>query len=52
VNQSLPFIRFSNEDWEALVDVRNLFRDGDASRRFTTKRSPFARPSASSADCW
>jgi outer membrane receptor for ferrienterochelin and colicin len=27
VNQSLPFLQFSNADWEALVDVRNLFRD-------------------------
>ena len=27
VNQSLPFLRFSNADWEALVDVRNMFRD-------------------------
>ena len=30
VNQSLPFLRFSNADWEALVDVRNMFREGDA----------------------
>jgi hypothetical protein len=30
VNQSLPFLRFSNADWEALVDVRNMFRDPDA----------------------
>jgi len=30
VNQSLPFLRFSNADWEALVDVRNMFRDADA----------------------
>ena len=30
VNQSLPFLRFSNADWEALVDVRNIFRDADA----------------------
>ena len=27
VNQSLPFLRFSNADWEALVDVRNMFRE-------------------------
>ncbi|MEO5740685.1 MAG: TonB-dependent receptor [Vicinamibacterales bacterium] len=27
VNQSLPFLRFSNADWEALVDIRNIFRD-------------------------
>ena len=27
VNQSLPFLSFSNADWEALVDVRNVFRD-------------------------
>jgi len=27
VNQSLPFLRFSNAQWEALVDVRNMFRD-------------------------
>jgi len=30
VNQSLPFLRFSNADWEALFDVRNMFRDADA----------------------
>lgn len=30
VNQSLPFLRFSNADWEMLVDVRNMFRDADA----------------------
>ena len=30
VNQSLPFLRFSNADWEALVDVRNIFREGAA----------------------
>ena len=30
VNQSLPFLRFSNADWEALVDVRNMFRDAPA----------------------
>jgi hypothetical protein len=30
VNQSLPFLRFSNADWEALVDVRNIFRDVEA----------------------
>ena len=29
VNQSLPFLRFSNADWEALVDVRNMFREAD-----------------------
>jgi hypothetical protein len=29
VNQSLPFLRFSNADWEALVDVRNMFREGE-----------------------
>lgn len=27
VNQSLPFLRFSNAQWEALVDIRNMFRD-------------------------
>jgi TonB dependent receptor len=27
VNQSLPFLRFSSADWEALVDVRNTFRE-------------------------
>ena len=27
VNQSLPFLRFSNADWEALFDIRNMFRD-------------------------
>ena len=30
VNQSLPFLRFSNADWEALVDIRNMFRDVEA----------------------
>lgn len=30
VNQALPFLRFSNADWEMLVDVRNLFREADA----------------------
>jgi hypothetical protein len=30
VNQSLPFLRFSNADWEALVDIRNNFRDVEA----------------------
>jgi len=30
VNQSLPFLRFSNADWEALVDIRNMFREADA----------------------
>lgn len=30
VNQSLPFLRFSNADWEALVDVRNTFREVEA----------------------
>jgi hypothetical protein len=29
VNQSLPFLRFSNADWEALVDIRNMFRDAE-----------------------
>ena len=29
VNQSLPFLRFSSADWEALVDIRNIFRDMD-----------------------
>jgi hypothetical protein len=29
VNQSLPFLRFSNADWEALVDIRNTFREMD-----------------------
>jgi hypothetical protein len=29
VNQSLPFLRFSNADWEALVDIRNMFREAD-----------------------
>ena len=29
VNQALPFLRFSNADWEMLVDVRNLFREAD-----------------------
>ncbi len=27
VNQALPFLRFSNAHWEALVDVRNMFRE-------------------------
>ena len=30
VNQALPFLRFSNADWEALVDVRNTFREAAA----------------------
>jgi Carboxypeptidase regulatory-like domain/TonB dependent receptor len=30
VNQSLPFLRFYNADWEMLVDIRNMFRDADA----------------------
>jgi hypothetical protein len=30
VNQSLPFLRFSSADWEMLVDVRNMFREGDS----------------------
>jgi hypothetical protein len=30
VNQSLPFLRFSNADWEALIDIRNMFRDVEA----------------------
>jgi hypothetical protein len=30
VNQSLPFLRFSSADWEALVDLRNMFREADA----------------------
>ena len=29
VNQSLPFMRFSNADWEALLDIRNTFREAD-----------------------
>jgi hypothetical protein len=29
VNQSLPFLRFSNADWEMMVDIRNMFREGD-----------------------
>ena len=29
VNQSLPFLRFSNADWEALVDIRNMFREAE-----------------------
>lgn len=27
VNQSLPFLNFSSAEWEALVDIRNLFRE-------------------------
>ncbi len=30
INQSLPFLSFSNADWEALVDVRNMFREAAA----------------------
>ena len=30
VNQSLPFLRLANADWEALVDVRNMFREAEA----------------------
>jgi hypothetical protein len=29
VNQSLPFLRFSNAEWEMLLDIRNMFREGD-----------------------
>jgi len=29
VNQSLPFLSFSNADWEMLLDIRNMFREGD-----------------------
>lgn len=29
MNQSLPFLRFSSADWEALVDIRNVFREMD-----------------------
>ena len=27
INQALPFLKFANASWEALVAVRNLFRD-------------------------
>ena len=30
VNQSLPFLRLANAEWEALVDIRNMFREADA----------------------
>jgi hypothetical protein len=30
VNQALPFLGFSNADWEALVDIRNTFREAAA----------------------
>jgi hypothetical protein len=30
VNQALPFMRFYNADWEALVDIRNMFREIEA----------------------
>ena len=30
VNQSLPFLHFSNADWEMLLDVRNMFREDDS----------------------
>jgi hypothetical protein len=26
----IPFLRFSNADWEALVDIRNMFREAAA----------------------
>jgi hypothetical protein len=29
LHQALPFLSFSNADWEMLVDVRNLFREPD-----------------------
>jgi hypothetical protein len=29
VNQALPFLSFSNADWEMLVDIRNMFREED-----------------------
>jgi hypothetical protein len=30
VHQALPFLRFSNADWEMLLDVRNTFREAFA----------------------
>jgi hypothetical protein len=30
VNQSLPFLHFSNADWEMLLDIRNTFREAEA----------------------
>jgi Carboxypeptidase regulatory-like domain len=30
VHQSLPFLRFSNADWEALLDLRNTFREAES----------------------
>jgi hypothetical protein len=27
INQSLPFLNFSDAQWEMLLDVRNLFRE-------------------------
>jgi hypothetical protein len=27
INQSLPFLQFTNTQWEVLVAVRNIFRD-------------------------
>jgi hypothetical protein len=30
VNQGLPFLRSSSADWEALVDIRNTFREAVA----------------------
>jgi hypothetical protein len=30
VNQALPFLQFSNADWEALLDIRNMFREAAA----------------------
>jgi hypothetical protein len=29
VHQALPFLRFSNAEWEALVDIRNMFREAE-----------------------
>ena len=44
VTQSLPFMNFSNAQWEALVGVRNLFRDvaddGVDLRRAARRRPP------------
>jgi hypothetical protein len=51
VNQSLPFLRFSNADWEALVDIRNMFREVDVESSVYDEAFAIRAPNASSAAC-
>ena len=46
VNQSLPFLRFSNADWEALVDVRNMFREAAVGALDLRRSARHPRPEA------